>query len=174
MLIFHLLSNKKQELYAPEKVPVAGLWGHMAIHALSLIKNEADIIEYSLGAAVRWCDHIYVFDNGSTDGTWEKVQAMAKEFPAIVAWKQDPKPFRDGLRAEIFCNFRRRARLGDWWCISMPTRSTSTIHLSFWLRFQTATVRYGRSSTAMLSPTRMRRNMLAIPKVMRKCPRPNA
>lgn len=89
----------------------------MAIHALSLIKNEADIIEYSLGAAVRWCDHIYVFDNGSTDGTWEKVQAMAKEFPAIVAWKQDPKPFRDGLRAEIFCNFRHRVRLGDWWCI---------------------------------------------------------
>jgi glycosyltransferase involved in cell wall biosynthesis len=89
----------------------------MAIHAISLIKNESDIIEHNLRAAVRWCDHIYVFDNGSTDGTWEKVQAMAQEHPAIVPWKQDPKPFRDGLRAEVFHQFRDKARPGDWWCI---------------------------------------------------------
>jgi glycosyltransferase involved in cell wall biosynthesis len=89
----------------------------MAIHAISLIKNEADIIEWTLAAAVRWCDHIYVFDNGSTDGTWEKVQVMAKEFTQIVPWKQDPKPFTDGLRAEVFRNFSDRAKPGDWWCI---------------------------------------------------------
>ena len=89
----------------------------MAIHAMSLIKNEADIIEHTLTAASRWCDHIYVFDNGSTDGTWERVQAMAKECAAIVPWKQDPKPFRDALRTEIFYNFEHRARWGDWWCI---------------------------------------------------------
>src|SRR4029453_7516931 len=94
-----------------------GTSGHMAIHAISLIKNEADIIEYSLGAAARWCDHIYVFDNGSTDGTWEKVQAMAKECAAIVPWKEDPKPFRDRLRIEVFYQFRDRARPRDWWCI---------------------------------------------------------
>jgi hypothetical protein len=89
----------------------------MAIHAISLIKNEIDIVETTLSAAARWCDHIYVFDNGSTDGTWEKVQEMAKHFPAIVPWKQDPKPFRDSLRAEAFRRFRDRARRGDWWCI---------------------------------------------------------
>ena len=89
----------------------------MAIHGMSLVKNEADIIERTLNAAVRWCDHIYVFDNGSTDGTWEKIQALAKECPAIIPWKQDPKPFRDSLRAEIFYNFEQRARSGDWWCI---------------------------------------------------------
>jgi glycosyltransferase involved in cell wall biosynthesis len=89
----------------------------MAIHAISLIKNEADIIEHTLHAALRWCDHIYVFDNGSTDGTWQKVQAMAKKFPAIVPWKQDPKPFRDSLRAEVFRQFSNRLRPGDWWCI---------------------------------------------------------
>jgi hypothetical protein len=89
----------------------------MAIHAISLIKNETDIIELTLRAAVRWCDHIYVFDNGSTDGTWEKVQAMAKECAAIIPWKQDPKPFTDGLRGEVFRHFRDKARAGDWWCI---------------------------------------------------------
>jgi len=89
----------------------------MAIHAISLIKNEADIIEHTLRAALLWCDHIYVFDNGSTDGTWQKVQAMAKENPAIVPWKQDPKPFRDSLRAEVFRQFKDRVRPGDWWCI---------------------------------------------------------
>ncbi len=89
----------------------------MAIHAISLVKNEADIIEHNLGAAICWCDHIYVFDNGSTDGTWEKVQAMATTFAAVVPWKQDPKPFRDALRSEVFDHFRGEARTGDWWCI---------------------------------------------------------
>jgi hypothetical protein len=89
----------------------------MAIHAISLVKNEADIIEHNLRAALRWCDHIYVFDNGSTDGTWERVREMATRFAAIVPWKQDPKPFEDGLRAEVFHHFRGEARPGDWWCI---------------------------------------------------------
>ena len=89
----------------------------MAIHALTLVKNESDIIEQTLRAALGWCDHIYVFDNGSTDGTWEKVQALAMKFPAIIPWKQDPRPFRDTIRGDILRHFRRRARSGDWWCI---------------------------------------------------------
>ncbi len=96
---------------------MSGAQEHVAIHAISLIKNEADIIQANLTAALRWCDHIYVFDNGSRDGTWEKVQELAQQFPAIVPWKQDGKPFRDGLRAEVLRHFKNRAAAGDWWCI---------------------------------------------------------
>lgn len=43
----------------------------MRIHALCLVKNEAAILRQSLQAARAWCGAIYVFDNGSSDGTWE-------------------------------------------------------------------------------------------------------
>ena len=89
----------------------------MAIHALSLVKNEADIIEANLTAALKWCDHIYVLDNGSTDGTWDAVRDMSRKFSAIIPFKQDPKPFSDSLRHEIFAQFRRLASAGDWWCV---------------------------------------------------------
>ena len=87
----------------------------MRIHGLCLVKNEADILRQGLQAARTWCDAIYVFDNGSTDGTWEQVQELARHDPAIIPWKQEAVPFRDGLRAEIFHAFANRAQPGDWW-----------------------------------------------------------
>jgi glycosyltransferase involved in cell wall biosynthesis len=83
---------------------------------MCIIKNEADIIEQTLTAAATWCDHIYIFDNGSEDGTWELVQKLAARHPQIVLFKQDPKPFTDSLRAEIFSAYRHRSNEGDWWC----------------------------------------------------------
>jgi hypothetical protein len=89
----------------------------MAIHGLCIIKNEADIIEQTLRAASTWCDHIYVFDNGSSDGTWEIVHRLASELAQIVPFKQDPQPFNDSLRGDILRAYKDRARSGDWWCI---------------------------------------------------------
>lgn len=83
------------------------------IHALCIVKNEADVLRETLEAAT-WADHIYVFDNGSTDGTWELVKSMASE--RIVPFKQDPAPFTDSLREEIFHAYKDRAKPGDWWC----------------------------------------------------------
>jgi glycosyltransferase involved in cell wall biosynthesis len=88
----------------------------MRIHGLCLIKNESDVIEECLRAAVQWCDHIYVLDNGSADGTWETVQRLAQELPQVVAWKQNDAPFDDGLRAQVYRAFRDRAEPDDWWC----------------------------------------------------------
>lgn len=87
----------------------------MRIHGLCIVKNEADILRQSFQAARAWCDAIYVFDNGSSDGTWELVQDLARDDPAIVPWKQEAAPFREGLRAEIFHAFAERAQRGDWW-----------------------------------------------------------
>jgi len=87
----------------------------MRIHGLCLVKNEADILRQGLQAARAWCDTIYILDNGSTDGTWEEAQALGREDPAIVAWKQEFVPFNNGLRADIFHAFADRAEPGDWW-----------------------------------------------------------
>ena len=87
------------------------------IHGLCLVKNEADVIAQTLHAASRWCDHIYVFDNGSDDATWEIVQVIARDNPAVVPFKTDAKPFTDSLRGEILRRYRSRAQTGDWWAI---------------------------------------------------------
>jgi hypothetical protein len=87
----------------------------MKIHGMCMVKDEADVIEEALRSAAEWCDHIYVYDNGSTDGTWEVVQRLASEIAAIVPWKSEDVPFTDGLRAGIFDRFRAGSRQGDWW-----------------------------------------------------------
>jgi hypothetical protein len=89
----------------------------VAIHGLCIVKNEADVIAQTLRAAILWCDHIYVFDNGSDDGTWDIVLKLARELPAVVPFKTDPKPFSDSLRGEILRHYRVRARSGDWWAV---------------------------------------------------------
>jgi glycosyltransferase involved in cell wall biosynthesis len=88
----------------------------MKIHALCLVKNEADVLQETLLSALHWCDHIYVFDNGSNDGTWELVKKLAKQHLQIVPYKQDSVIFGDSLRAEIFNAFRSNAGSQDWWC----------------------------------------------------------
>jgi glycosyltransferase involved in cell wall biosynthesis len=88
----------------------------MQIHGLCLVKNEADVLQEALMSALHWCDHIYVFDNGSNDGTWELVNELAKQHMQIVPYKQDGVLYTNGLRAEIFNQFRSRADARDWWC----------------------------------------------------------
>jgi Glycosyl transferase family 2 len=83
------------------------------IHCITVCKNEADVINVCLLDAIRWADYIYVYDGGSTDGTWESVKKL--NHPGIVPWKQDTKVFREGLRAEVFNEFRHQSAKGDWW-----------------------------------------------------------
>jgi hypothetical protein len=88
----------------------------MKIHALCLVKNEVDVLQESLISALNWCDQIYIFDNGSNDGTWELVQKLARQHMQIVVSKQDNVLFSDALRADIFNVFRSNAGVQDWWC----------------------------------------------------------
>ena len=83
------------------------------IHCIVLCKNEADVINVCLSEAIKWADYIYVYDGGSTDGTWESLKEL--NHPGIIPWKQDPKVFREGLRAEVFNKFRHQSSKGDWW-----------------------------------------------------------
>lgn len=78
-----------------------------------LTKNEEDVVLDCLNEASQWADFIYVYDGVSTDKTWELVNSTNN--PKIIPWKQDGKTFREGLRAEVFNEFRHNASEGDWW-----------------------------------------------------------
>ena len=88
----------------------------MQIHGISLVKDEVDVISHSLERATKWCDYIYVFDNGSTDGTWEVVQDLHRKFENIIPFRQEQRPFHNTLRTEVFNACKDRASSGDWWC----------------------------------------------------------
>ncbi|HEU4626226.1 MAG TPA: glycosyltransferase family 2 protein [Steroidobacteraceae bacterium] len=88
----------------------------MTIHSICLVKNEGDIIERTLAEAARWSDYIYVYDNGSTDHTWDKVRALAEHEPCIVPFRSERVPFNDNLRRLPFAHYRYRCQIGDWWC----------------------------------------------------------
>jgi hypothetical protein len=83
------------------------------IHCIALTKNEADVVGYCLGEASKWADHIYVYDGASTDGTWDIVKGLKNS--CVIPWKQDSKVFKEGLRAEVFDEFRHLSQDGDWW-----------------------------------------------------------
>lgn len=89
----------------------------MRIHAIMLVKDEGDVIDATLEAALRWCDAIYAYDNGSQDGTWEWIQDFASRDPRVIPFRQDSAPFSQSLRGEVFRHYRDRAQTGDWWCI---------------------------------------------------------
>lgn len=84
-----------------------------------LVKNEEDIIESTLRDAVKWSDKIIVMDNGSNDSTWEIVNSLAVEHPQIIPFAKDSQPFRIGLRAILFNQFKDELTSDDWWCIRM-------------------------------------------------------
>jgi hypothetical protein len=83
------------------------------IHCLVVTKNEEDVIALCLNEATRWADYIYVYDGVSSDKTWDIVKSLNN--PRIIPWKQDGKVFCEGLRAEIFNEFRHLSDEGDWW-----------------------------------------------------------
>lgn len=89
----------------------------MKIFAIMLVKNEADIVESVIKDAEKWADRIFIMDNGSTDGTWEIVQSLKNDI--VVPWKQDFRPYSNGLRADVFNEFRHEASNGDWWCFKL-------------------------------------------------------
>lgn len=88
----------------------------MKIFALCLVKNEDDVIEQCLTAGSKWADKIFVYDNGSSDKTWQIIQELAKTNSKIIPWKSDSKHYKNNLFGDIFNAFRGEAKNGDWWC----------------------------------------------------------
>jgi glycosyltransferase involved in cell wall biosynthesis len=90
---------------------------NVKICAICLVKNEDDIIEQSLTFASRFCDRIFVLDNGSSDDTWNIVQDLARRRSTIVPFEQTLQPYGDWLRALVFNAVRGELSEHDWWFI---------------------------------------------------------
>ena len=91
----------------------------MKIYSLLVVKDEADIVTLSVSDALRWSDKVIIIDNGSTDGTWEQLNAIADRDSRVVLFMRYEGPFHIGLRAKAFMAFRKEMRYGDWWCVRL-------------------------------------------------------
>lgn len=89
----------------------------MKVYGLCVVKNEDDIIAQTLSFATRYCDRIFVLDNGSTDETWGIVQDLASRNAAIVPFRRTDEPFHRGLRGTVYNAVRAQLSHYDWWLI---------------------------------------------------------
>jgi len=89
----------------------------MKLYAICLVKNEDDVIGQTLTYATRYCDRIYVIDNGSTDDTWKIVQSLARDQDKIIPFEQTLLPYSNGLRARAYNSAHRELSDDDWWLI---------------------------------------------------------
>lgn len=89
----------------------------MKIYAICLVKNEDDVISQTLTYATRYCDKIFVIDNGSTDQTWHIVQNLSKEHSQIVPFVQTLDRYDDGLRWLVYDAHHQELTDQDWWMI---------------------------------------------------------
>lgn len=89
----------------------------MKLNAICIIKNEVDIILETLNNALRFCDTIYVFDNGSTDGSWELICRKAAQDPRIVIAAHTDEVYRNQFRNRVYNMFHHKFSASDWWYI---------------------------------------------------------
>jgi hypothetical protein len=61
----------------------------MRLVAVSIVKNEADIIEAFVRHTRTWVDHHLIFDHDSTDGTREILAALAREGLTVSLFTDD-------------------------------------------------------------------------------------
>lgn len=89
----------------------------MKIYAICLVKNEDDVIAQTLTHAARFCNRIFVIDNGSTDETWDIVRSLPAKYPQIVPFAQIAEPYDEGMRWLAYSAHHRELSDRDWWLI---------------------------------------------------------
>lgn len=63
----------------------------MSVAAVMMVKDEADIIEYTIKHLLSQVDYVYVSDNTSTDGTREQLDALERRDPHRLTVIDDPE-----------------------------------------------------------------------------------
>ena len=87
------------------------------LNPIFIIKNEADIILEILNNAQHFCEYIDVFDNGSTDGSWELMQAKAKQDSKVIIAVYSVEIYRNQFRNRVYDMFYYEFSAPDWWYI---------------------------------------------------------
>lgn len=86
----------------------------MSTWAVSMIKDESDVVEGMLRHLVDEVDHLLVADNGSTDGTREILDQLAGELPLTVVDDPDPA-YRQSAKMSALAE--RAAEGGATWIL---------------------------------------------------------
>lgn len=89
----------------------------MKLNAICIIKNEADIIVETIEHALAFCDNIFVFDNGSTDGSYEKLLKKASQDSRVVIVEHSDEVYRNQFRNRVYNKLHDRFSADDWWYI---------------------------------------------------------
>jgi glycosyltransferase involved in cell wall biosynthesis len=79
-----------------------------------LVRDEMDIIEQNLRHVLEWADTLTIFDTGSTDGTWEFINEIARNDSRINALEHASVVYGNPLRAYLFERVRSDFEEGDW------------------------------------------------------------
>lgn len=88
----------------------------MKIFSILLLKNEVDIVQYTIDKALAWSDYVLIVDNMSTDGSWELINKTYRNNPKVLIWGQYGGEFTNTVRQTIFNHYQRRMQYGDWIC----------------------------------------------------------
>lgn len=86
----------------------------MRLVAVSIVKNEADIIEAFVRHTVAWVDHHLVFDHDSTDGTREILVALQREGLPITLFRDDAPGHLQQSRSNHLTRMAAERHGADW------------------------------------------------------------
>ena len=87
----------------------------MRLYALTLVKDEADVIGQAIRHAATFCDRVAVLDNGSSDDTWSIIEEIAKELPdVVIPWGVEERPFERRMRGLMYDELRHELEPDDW------------------------------------------------------------
>jgi hypothetical protein len=86
----------------------------MRLVAVSVVKNEADIIEAFVRHTAAWVDHHLVFDHASTDGTREILQALQAGGLPLSLFQDDAPGHLQQARSNHLTGLAAREHGADW------------------------------------------------------------
>jgi hypothetical protein len=86
----------------------------MRLVAVSVVKNEADIIEAFVRHTVAWTDHHLIFDHDSTDGTREILQALQAEGLPLSLFRDDQPGHLQQARSNHLTRLAAQDHAADW------------------------------------------------------------
>lgn len=87
----------------------------MTVVGVSMVKDEADVIDGVIRHMADEVDHLLVADNGSTDGTREILDELARDLPLTVVDDPDPAYYQ-AVKVTALAN-RAYAELGAVWIV---------------------------------------------------------
>ena len=88
------------------------------IHGICAVQNEGDVIAESVAWAARLCEHVWVWNLGSTDETGERLGALS--LPNVTVEHRPPMRFVNSIRGKLFAEVRHHIPEGSWLYILDP------------------------------------------------------